>query len=100
MNSIKTRSDVMEETYQVLEKANQQGLTLRHFMVLMQLDEVDHALGSLAKKLGLSSAAMTGMGDRMERLGLVVRRHSPSDRRKIMMRITKLGRMVLGLVYG
>jgi len=99
MNTMKT-DNRMGETYQILEKANQQGLTLRHFMVLIQLDEVDHALGSLAKKLGLSSAALTGMGDRMERLGLVVRQHSKTDRRSIVMEITRYGREVLRSVNG
>ena len=45
----------------------------------------------IAKKMGHSTAAATGLVDRIEKLGYVERIHASDDRRKIMVRITSKG---------
>ena len=45
----------------------------------------------IAKKMGHSTAAATGLVDRIEKLGYVERAHASEDRRKIMVRITSKG---------
>ena len=42
----------------------------------------------LAAKLGLTTGSVTAMLDRLERLGYVTRSADPSDRRKVVVRIT------------
>jgi DNA-binding MarR family transcriptional regulator len=45
----------------------------------------------IAKKMGHSTAAATGLVDRLEKLSYVERVHAAEDRRKIMVRITQKG---------
>lgn len=45
----------------------------------------------IARKMGHSTAAATGLVDRMEKLGYVERSHAADDRRKVMVRITQKG---------
>lgn len=45
----------------------------------------------IARKMGHSTAAATGLVDRMEKLGYVERAHAADDRRKVMVRITQKG---------
>ena len=48
-------------------------------------------MSDIAKKMGHSTAAATGLVDRLERLCYVERVHAAEDRRKIMVRITAKG---------
>ncbi len=43
--------------------------------------------GEIARRTGLSSGAVTGLIDRLERLGLVERVADPDDRRKVLVRV-------------
>jgi DNA-binding MarR family transcriptional regulator len=45
----------------------------------------------IARKMGHSTAAATGLVDRLEKLGYVERMHAADDRRKVMVRITLKG---------
>ncbi len=45
----------------------------------------------ISKKMGHSTAAATGLVDRLEKLGYVQRLHASEDRRKVMVQITKKG---------
>lgn len=45
----------------------------------------------IARKMGHSTAAATGLVDRLEKLGYVERMHAADDRRKVMVRITAKG---------
>jgi DNA-binding MarR family transcriptional regulator len=45
----------------------------------------------IARKMGHSTAAATGLVDRLEKLGYVERMHAADDRRKVMVRITTKG---------
>ena len=43
--------------------------------------------GEIARRTGLTSGAVTGLIDRLERLGLVERTADPDDRRKVLVRV-------------
>lgn len=43
--------------------------------------------GRLAELTGLTTGAITGVLDRLERAGFVVREHDPNDRRRIIVRL-------------
>ncbi len=44
--------------------------------------------GQLAAELGVTTGAVTGLIDRMERIGYFRREHDPSDRRKVVVLLT------------
>ena len=48
-------------------------------------------MSEIAQKMGHTTAAATGLVDRLENLSLVERSHAVDDRRKIMVKITKSG---------
>jgi DNA-binding MarR family transcriptional regulator len=48
--------------------------------------------GALAKEIGLTPGAVTGMVDRLERAGLVRREVDPNDRRRVVVTATESGR--------
>src|SRR5919198_238814 len=56
--------------------------------------------GQLAAATGLSSAATTTLLDRLEQRGLVRRVPDPSDRRKVLVEMSELGRGLTGEIYG
>jgi DNA-binding MarR family transcriptional regulator len=45
----------------------------------------------ISNKMGHSTAAATGLVDRLEKLGYVQRLHAADDRRKVMVQITRKG---------
>jgi DNA-binding MarR family transcriptional regulator len=45
----------------------------------------------ISKKMGHSTAAATGLVDRLEKLGYVQRLHASEDRRKVMVQVTRKG---------
>lgn len=45
----------------------------------------------IARKMGHSTAAATGLVDRLEKLSYVERMHAEDDRRKVLVRITEQG---------
>jgi DNA-binding MarR family transcriptional regulator len=49
------------------------------------------SMSEVAEKMNHSTAAATGLVDRLENLGYVQRGHAPNDRRKVLVRITKKG---------
>ena len=55
--------------------------------------------GALAKEIGLTPGAVTGMVDRLERSGLVTRTPDPADRRRVVIRVADTGRAVFGDVF-
>jgi DNA-binding MarR family transcriptional regulator len=48
-------------------------------------------MSGIATRMGHTSAAATGLVDRLEKLGYVQRSHAQDDRRKVMVKITKKG---------
>lgn len=56
------------------------------------------SMSDIAQRMGHSTAATTGIVDRLERLGHVRREQSREDRRKIFVRITASGQALMGHV--
>jgi DNA-binding MarR family transcriptional regulator len=50
----------------------------------------------ISNKMGHSTAAATGLVDRLEKLGYVQRLHAADDRRKVMVQITRKGMDLVG----
>lgn len=57
-------------------------------------------MSAIAKKMGHSTAAATGLVDRLEKLNFVERVHAAEDRRKIMVRITTEGNEIVATMRG
>lgn len=55
---------------------------------LDQIGDADVPVGVLGEELGLSSAATTGLVDRLARAGLARRRADPADRRRVLVSLT------------
>ena len=75
------------------DKVKHLGVTASQAMLLNFLGEEDRILSrSLGQKLQISSATMTGILDRLEKLALVERQPHPDDRRAILICLTEQGR--------
>ncbi len=71
---------------------NRGNVSFPQFFLLAYLSSEDYlTMSDIAKKMGHSTAAATGLVDRLEKLGYVERVHAAEDRRKIMVRITHKG---------
>ena len=68
------------------------ALSLVHLNVLAALEaEGSLSMSHLAESLDVSVASATGIVDRMERRGLVERRHDTEDRRVVLVQLTPAG---------
>ncbi|MGE9267696.1 MAG: MarR family winged helix-turn-helix transcriptional regulator [Verrucomicrobiales bacterium] len=82
------RSCILNLSHQ-LSKGN---VSFPQFFLLAYLASEDYlTMSDIAQKMGHSTAAATGLVDRLEKLGYVERVHAAEDRRKIMVRITNEG---------
>jgi hypothetical protein len=71
---------------------NKGNVSFPQFFLLTYLSSEDYlTMSDIAKKMGHSTAAATGLVDRLEKLSYVERVHASEDRRKIMVRITSKG---------
>ncbi|MBM3862678.1 MAG: MarR family transcriptional regulator [Verrucomicrobia bacterium] len=71
---------------------NKGNVSFPQFFLLTYLSsEESLTMSDIAKKMGHSTAAATGLVDRLEKLGYVERVHAAEDRRKILVRITHKG---------
>jgi DNA-binding MarR family transcriptional regulator len=71
---------------------NKGSISFPQFFLLTYLSSEDYlTMSDIAKKMGHSTAAATGLVDRLEKLVYVERVHAAEDRRKIMVRITTKG---------
>ncbi len=71
---------------------NRGNISFPQFFLLAYLSSEDYlTMSDIAKKMGHSTAAATGLVDRLEKLSYVERIHAAEDRRKIMVRITSKG---------
>jgi DNA-binding MarR family transcriptional regulator len=74
------------------EQAEKHGLQLRDYIVLSALAMTPNLTqGALGKALGLDKTTLMSQLDRLERMGLVVRRSDPRDRRARIPEITEAG---------
>lgn len=71
---------------------NKGNISFPQFFLLTYLSSEEYlTMSDIAKKMGHSTAAATGLVDRLEKLSYVERMHAAEDRRKIMVRITAKG---------
>jgi len=71
---------------------NKGNISFPQFFLLTYLSSEEYlTMSDIAKKMGHSTAAATGLVDRLEKLCYVERVHAADDRRKIMVRITTKG---------
>lgn len=74
------------------KELSRDNLSYPQFFLLTYLSSEEYlTMTDIAKKMGHSTAAATGLVDRIEKLGYVERTHASEDRRKIMVRITAKG---------
>lgn len=72
------------------------GLTGPQLIVLRELSESEEmSPGELAASISLSQATITGITDRLEKRGLLTKRKSDIDRRRMVIRATDAGRQLL-----
>lgn len=68
-------------------------ITLPQFLILSFLyNNGDSNMSGIARYMSVTTAAMTGMVDRLERYGYVKRGHEPDDRRIININLTAKGK--------
>lgn len=69
------------------------GITYPQYLVLMILWENDRlTVTDIARKLILNTNTITPLLKRMEQTGLIARKRSPEDERKVMIELTDKGR--------
>lgn len=56
------------------------------------------SMTEIAEKMNHTTAAATGLVDRLENLGYVQRMHAEADRRKVLVRITPKGEQLVGRI--
>lgn len=67
------------------------GLSLRQLTVLFRIREGADSPGTLARRLRISPAVVTGLLDRLEQAGYLHRLADPGDRRRIRLALTESG---------
>ncbi|WP_397383518.1 MarR family transcriptional regulator [Prosthecobacter sp.] len=71
---------------------NRDNISFAQFFLLGYLaTSKELTMTDIARKMGHSTAAATGLVDRLEKLGLMERTHAVDDRRKVLVRITSRG---------
>ena len=72
------------------------GLTGPQLVILQEISSLGEVTaGEIARAVSLSQATLTGILERMEKRGLLSRRRSEHDKRRVMVRITDSGKKVL-----
>ncbi|MFW6033150.1 MAG: MarR family winged helix-turn-helix transcriptional regulator [Phycisphaeraceae bacterium] len=78
------------------QMVQQCGLSGPQLLVLRELDRAGGlGAGDLAASISVSQATISGILDRLERRGLVRRRRSEADRRRVVVQHTPRGRSLL-----
>ncbi len=71
---------------------NRDNISFAQFFLLSYLSTSrELTMTDIARKMGHSTAAATGLVDRLEKLGYMERTHAIDDRRKVLVRITPKG---------
>lgn len=79
------------------KELNKGNVSYAQFFLLGYLANEDYlTMTDISKKMGHSTAAATGLVDRLEKLGYVQRLHAADDRRKVMVQITRKGIEMVG----
>lgn len=70
----------------------------QYFLLGFLTQKGEMTMTEIARKMGHTTAAATGLVDRLEKLGHVERGHAKGDRRKILVKITLSGKRIVGEV--
>jgi DNA-binding MarR family transcriptional regulator len=71
---------------------NRDNISFAQFFLLSYLATArEITMTDIARKMGHSTAAATGLVDRLEKLGYMERTHAIDDRRKVLVRVTPKG---------
>ncbi len=92
---LRTGSDLLTAFETILGK---HGLSQGRFLTLIVMNRTPNRTinpSTLAEKVGVKRATMTGLLDGLEGKGLIERVAHPEDRRKLGIRLTKKGRQLL-----
>ena len=74
------------------KKLSRGNVSFPQYCLLTFLGTQDHlTMSEIAQRMGHTTAAATGLVDRLENLGHVKRTHGKDDRRKILVQITPTG---------
>jgi DNA-binding MarR family transcriptional regulator len=72
------------------------GLTGPQLTIIQEVfSSGEVSIGEVAKAISLSQGTVTGIIERLEKRGLVIRRRSDSDRRRVLVQTTAAGRQLL-----
>lgn len=72
------------------------GLTGPQLIILSEISQTDEITASdISKVISLSQATVTGVLDRLEKRGYVVRKQSKQDRRRALVELTASGKHIL-----
>lgn len=88
----------MSQTLRLLEAAGAEGLSLSSLIALLHLGQAEDkqmVSGKLAGICSVSTAAITGLVDRLEETGLAERVRGKKDRRLISAKLTKKGQLLV-----
>ncbi len=79
------------------EELSRGQVSFPQFFLLGHIGSQNHALSmsEIAEKMNHSTAAATGLVDRLQKLNYVQRTHAANDRRKVMVKITKKGQALV-----
>jgi DNA-binding MarR family transcriptional regulator len=76
--------------------ASEYQLTVPQLVCLRFINRIEVTTpGALAREVSLSQATVTGILDRLERRGLVLRERATDDRRRVYIRMTSAGEQVV-----
>ena len=67
----------------------------QYFLLGFLATKGELTMTEIAKKMGHTTAAATGLIDRLEKVGHVTRGHALADRRKILVKITESGQRIV-----
>lgn len=74
------------------KELNRENISFAQFFLLSYLaTSKELTMTDIARKMGHSTAAATGLVDRLEKLGYMERTHAVEDRRKVLVRVTSRG---------
>ena len=83
------------KTQQQFLRAHKHKLNLTQAITILLLEEESMTTSNISRKIGLTSAAMTGIIDKLEERHLVVRQRNRLDRRVITIELAPKGHDVV-----
>lgn len=89
LSEMRKAEDRLNEASTRYMKLNRTDMRALHFLIVSENRGVLPTPGEIARHLGISTASTTKLLDRLERGGHITRETHPSDRRALLVRITR-----------